>query len=138
MKTFQATAAALAVAAALAPSAVVGHESMLEAAVGGSGAGGGGEGGDAPLRRRLLWFSQDYWESIYYRCCALDVGEGTESLNNDAWRAPGWNDSYGDFCRCPKRGSGSTGWFSSKSYYEKWEESCSPDGTIYRKAGITE
>mmetsp|Transcript_23677 Transcript_23677/g.42558 ORF Transcript_23677/g.42558 Transcript_23677/m.42558 type:complete len:135 (-) Transcript_23677:1131-1535(-) len=122
-----------AILALLIPSPVVGHESILadeEESVGSN------------LRRRLGWKKpESYYRSIYYRCCNTSEGEGategSPSKDNNAWRrTDGEADDYPGKCKCPVRGSDKVGWFSSQSYFDKWQTSCNEGGSLYKKAGI--
>lgn len=126
----------LVLAALMAPSPVSGYESMI----------GDKEAG----HRRLGWsWYQDYYKSLYYRCCntAEDEGagdggdgnvEGSRSKNNEDWRRTGVEvpEKYADkVCKCPVRGSATlTKSDSTKSYFDKWQEAC--EDSIPRKAGL--
>eukprot|EP00579_Thalassiosira_antarctica_P011560 CAMPEP_0201917260 /NCGR_PEP_ID=MMETSP0903-20130614/6680_1 /ASSEMBLY_ACC=CAM_ASM_000552 /TAXON_ID=420261 /ORGANISM="Thalassiosira antarctica, Strain CCMP982" /LENGTH=132 /DNA_ID=CAMNT_0048453281 /DNA_START=163 /DNA_END=561 /DNA_ORIENTATION=+ len=117
----------LAFAALLAPSPVIGREAML--------------GDESTGQRRLGFFDkgQEYYESLWYRCCGTDGQAGDESKNNIDWqRDDAADNGYDDtqLCKCPVRGSDSKGWswWSSQTYFEKWEDKCAPGGSIARKA----
>lgn len=119
--------------ALMAPSPAAAYESMLDEP---------GESSQEGHGRRLgSWYrNQDYWRSIYYRCCNTDEGEdateGSQSKNNEAWRrTDGDADDFPGLCKCPVRGS-SYGWGSRGSYFERWQSSCSEGGKIYTRAGI--
>lgn len=115
----------LALAALLAPSPVIGREAML--------------GDESTGQRRLGFYykSQEYYESLWYRCCGTDGQAGDESKNNIVWqRDDAEENGYDDtkLCKCPVRGSDSKGWWSSQTYFAKWEDKCADDGSIARKA----
>ena len=155
MKTYT-TIVALVIMALLTPTQVLGHASMLEDQETGKSSG---------LRRKLGWYSQTpeerqaKYRSIYYRCCgnptdssgtALDCNDEANenacrsgvNVSDDSWRVDGGDsNNYPGNCKCPVRGSSkvSWGWWSnSKSYYTKWQDSCGPDGSITKKAGINQ
>ena len=120
----------LAFAALVAPAPVIGMEAML--------------GDEEAGQRRLGFFGrgEDYYRSIWYRCCNTEVGqEGDASKDNPDWRRDGIPEDAGigedETCKCPVRGSDRTGWWSSQTYYEKWTEKCAEDGWIAQKAGIS-
>lgn len=84
---------------------------------------------------------EDYYKSIWYRCCRSGVGPGT--MEKGAWRrqdAPA-DEKYkkarcDNGCCCPVRGLDTNGWFSKETFYNKWQDACADDGTgsIYNKA----
>ena len=119
--------------AAYLASSVSGYESILDDEP---------ESSNLRNQRGLGWWKDEsYYRSIYYRCCNVDEDannvEGSPGRDNPDWRrddaaANGYADGL---CKCPKRGSSSSFW-SSKSYFEKWQDACKPGGSIYRKANI--
>eukprot|EP00581_Thalassiosira_minuscula_P028412 CAMPEP_0183753424 /NCGR_PEP_ID=MMETSP0739-20130205/2932_1 /TAXON_ID=385413 /ORGANISM="Thalassiosira miniscula, Strain CCMP1093" /LENGTH=129 /DNA_ID=CAMNT_0025989907 /DNA_START=126 /DNA_END=515 /DNA_ORIENTATION=+ len=120
--------ALLAITLILAPISVLGREAML------------GDDKEGHKQRRLGFFfkSQEYYESIYYRCCGGEGATDEESLENDYWRRSDAPPQYSNqYCKCPKRGSSDTPWFgwSTQTYLEKWEASCADGGKIAKKAG---
>ena len=133
MKT---TNALLAIAALLAPTSIAGHEAMLEEETAEL------RGGSNNISRRLGWKKDpSYYQSIYYRCCG-DAGEGAQSRDNQGWQSKDFANRPSSLglsddakCKCPVRGSSKgKGWFSSKTYYDKWSDSCKETGSLYNKA----
>lgn len=126
------TAALIALTALLTPSTVVlGREALLES--------------DETSGTRRLGFwkkDQDYYKSIWYRCCNTEKGEaGDESKNNPDWRRDDYAENgigENEYCNCPVRGSNKKGWWSSKTYFQKWTAKCADDGYIARMAGISD
>eukprot|EP01083_Nonionella_stella_P279542 950899_1 len=120
--------AALAFAALLASSPVNGREAMLS------------DENNGQRRLGFFYHGEDYYKSIWYRCCNTTIGEeGDESKNNPDWRRDGWQEAgigSDEYCKCPVRGSDRKGWFSSSTYFEKWTEKCADDGWIAQQAGI--
>lgn len=80
--------------------------------------------GDEDKGQRRLFFKNIDYEDIYGRCC------------DEAKAVDEWPD-----CNCPKRLSEDTSWLdalfnkdNAKTYKEKWEEQCSQDGWLFKKA----
>lgn len=133
MKTYAYIAATL--SALLAPTSVVGHESMLTS----------DEQETSNIRRSLI--DPDKYKakylSIFCRCCGNGDG-GTAPKFDPAWKAEGFSQCTGeevskngkDYCTCPVRASTWKSWWSSESYMEKWNAKCAPGGSIRQKAGI--
>lgn len=88
--------------------------------------------------RKLGRKGQEYYESIWYRCCNTGQGPGVSKDNPD-WRRTDAPSAYDDmFCKCPVRGSENKSWFGwGKTYYEKWEDKCACDGYIAKRANIS-
>jgi hypothetical protein len=98
-------------AAVIAPAPVQGREQIL---------------GDEDKGQRRLFFSGIDYELIYNRCCVPNTdGE--------------WPD-----CKCPKRQSDEKSWVetlllgeeNAKTYEAKWDEQCSENGWLYKKANM--
>jgi hypothetical protein len=113
----------LVAAAAAVVSPTQGREAML----------GDEDKGQRRLNTRKL-FDQDYYNSLYARCCDPEEGDfnGTQAV--------GWDD-----CSCPVRSgekSGQKSWFDciiygkedAQTYAQKWNDQCAEGGWIYKKA----
>ena len=134
---------AIAFSALLAPTSVVGHESMLTSDK---------QEETSNIRRKLSWGNsqskRDKYLSIYCRCCGEDDGSDVP-FDSDLWLsdAAGCNnfvdtkDPSKTNCACPQRADNTKPWWAwwykeGETTRSRWNDSC--QGTIARKAGITE